>query len=344
MQGKENLTLKISRLCEDLPECSQSFLLETGTELANTTRLEYAKELGYFFDFLINYVPLFAEYERTDFKISDLAKVTSQDISRYLTLFKNQGKSERTIARKRASVSSFFSYLVANRMLAFNPVTAAVKVKIHESDEVLHLNIDEQISFLNAVDNGEGLTKRQSKLHSRYRLRDTALITLLLDTGIRVSELHGIDVSDLDLDSCSVVVTRKGGRIQTIYYSDESRDALIDYLTSRDIEHDKLLKNHSPLFTTNQGARLSVRAIEQLVKKYAESNIPGKGSKISPHKLRSSFAMAFYGEERDLLLLQRKLGHKNIQTTNVYAKATDTQMEETRSVLSEARKRKKRKK
>ena len=195
MLEKENLTKKIMKFCNDLPEFCSPFLLETGTEMANTTRLAYAHELDWFFDYLINYKPDFDGLDKKDIDLDRLKTVTSQDISRYLTIYRDQGRSERTVARKRAALSRFFTYLTANRLIAFNPVAAAVKVKIHQSDEVLHLNMKEQVRFLEAIDNGTGLTKRQLKAHERYRLRDVTLVTMLLDTGMRVSELHGIDIA-----------------------------------------------------------------------------------------------------------------------------------------------------
>ena len=99
------------------------------------------------------------------------------------------------------------------------------------------------------------------------------------------------------------------------------------------------ITSKTPLFVTQSGARITVRSIERLVKKYASAAVPGKGQKISPHKLRSSFAMGFYEEEKDILALQRKMGHKSIVATNYYAKATDQKMQETRNVMADRRKR-----
>ena len=161
---------------------------------------------------------------------------------------------------------------------------------------------------------------------------------MLLDTGMRVSELNRINIEDVDFEDCSVVIVRKGGNIQTIYFSDETKGALNDYLEERTAKLHVLAKQ-DPLFTTLKNERLSIRAIENLVKKYTTSSLPGIGNKLSPHKMRASFAMAYYEEEKDILALQRKLGHKNLAATNIYAKATDTKMKETRSVLENMRKR-----
>lgn len=322
--------------CDILPECCESFLLETGTEMALSTRIAYARELNWFFDYLIEYTPYFSVLKKRDITINDIKEITSQDISRYLTVYRDLGKKDRTVARKRASLSRFFNYLTNNRLIPFNPVLASVKVKIHQSDEVIHLNIEEQNEFIDAIYNGDTLDDNKKKYHDRFRVRDYALILLLLDTGMRVSELHGIDIQDIDFDNCSVIVTRKGGNIQTIYFSDETKYALLDYIENKRLKF-PYISAADPLFTTLKGERLSIRAIEVLVKKYATATLSGKGQNISPHKMRSSFAMAFYGETKDILALQRKLGHKNITATNIYAKATDKKMQETRNILSNLR-------
>jgi len=330
---------KLIQYADLLPAFCEPFLLETGTEMAITTRLAYANELNHFFDWIILNKPEFCECTKKDFSLDQLKMVSSQLISSYISKYLDNNHAERTVARKRAALSSFFSYMVKNKRLEYNPVAASTKVKIHQSDEVIHLNIDEQVQFLDAIESGEGLDVKKLTYHDRYKTRDLALIMLLLDTGIRVSELHGIDVDDIDFDNASVLVTRKGGDHQTIYFSDETSGYLLEYLDERKIE-EHIDKVKGPFFVTKQGARLSVRAIQVLVKKYSTASLPGKGSLMTPHKMRSSFAMEYYDSTKDILALQRKLGHKNIQTTNIYAKATDKKMAETRSILSEKRNRK----
>lgn len=331
-----NTTKKLLEYCNKLPDCCQSFLLETGTETASSTRLAYAVELFAFFKYLISYSPVFCEKQLKDIEVNDIKLITSQDISRYLTILKDKGLKERTLARKRAALSSYFGYLTNNKIVDYNPVLAAIKVKIHQSDEVVHIDIDEQIKLLKSVEMGDDLTPKQQIYHDRYKLRDYAIILLLLDTGIRVSELHGINIEDVDFENSSVIIVRKGGNVQTIYFSDETGMVLEQYIDVRK-QKDVTLLSSEPLFVTLKGARLGVRAIENLVKKYTTTSLPGIGNRLSPHKMRASFAMAFYEEEKDILALQRKLGHKNLAATNIYAKATDKKMKETRSVLEKKR-------
>lgn len=336
MKEKESSTSKIIALCNELPNACESFLLETGTEIATSTRLAYARELKYFFEYLISYSPAFCDKELKNFEISDIRMITSADISRYLTIGQSKGAADRTLARRRAAISRFFTYLADNRKIEFNPVHAASKIKIHTDDEVVHLDLEEQVHFLESVETGSGLTGKAIAHHERYKLRDIALITFLLDTGMRVSEVNSCDIKDIDFDICAVHIIRKGGNKQTIYFSDETRDLLQDYIDSRKNKNLTLTEDE-PLFVTSTGSRLAVRSIQDLMKKYS-STFSCAYDSLSPHKMRSSFAMAYYEETKDILALQKKLGHKNLSATNIYAKATDKKMRETRDTLSNKRK------
>lgn len=328
---------KLIQLVDTLPECCYSFLLETGTERALSTRISYARELKRFFDWLILSHPDFCIFdEAKDIPETLLSHITSQDISRYTTQYKDEGHKERSTALKRNALSAYFGYMVDNRKIEYNPVVASAKIKIHTSDTVIYLNIDEQNRFMDAVYNGTGLTKHQQELHERYRLRDIAMVSLMLDTGMRVSELCGINLIDVSLEDASVIVTRKGGNLQTLYYSDDTKGMLDDYIEYRRMYNPTLMMSE-PLFVNLKNERLTTNGVWRLVTKYASAALPGKGDKISPHKLRSSFAMELYRAKQDILLVQRSLGHKNLTATNIYAKATDAEMRNARNVLADIR-------
>ena len=157
-------------------------------------------------------------------------------------------------------------------------------------------------------------------------------IFLFLDTGLRVSELASINVKDLSLDDYSVVVQRKGrNKIQMIYYSDESAEYITDYLNERKARR-LIYHGDDPLFISNRGTRISVREIQLMLKKYVAAALPEKAQSISPHKLRSSFAMEFYrSTDKDILTLQKRMGHKSIMTTNIYAKAAEAEDKDMRN-------------
>ncbi len=326
MSYEENIYENINKI----PECCRNFILTTGAEKSVSTRSSYLDEIRHFFDYIIKKSDVLKglEYEQINKEI--LEDITSEDISRYITHCMDQGLKEKTVARKRAALSSLFNYLVKNKIISFNPVLASTKVKIHQSDELTYIDIKQQNLLLNCVENGSGLDDKKLLYHEKYKARDTAIIMLLLDTGMRVSELHNLDIADFNSKECSVTVLRKGGNTQTLYFSDETTDLIKASLAER-----TMLNGDDPLFVTKKGDRLSIRAIQELVKKYTAAS----GKKLSPHKLRTSFAMEYYDETKDILDLQRKLGHKSLAATNIYAKATDKKMRETRNVMAEKRKR-----
>ena len=181
---------------------------------------------------------------------------------------------------------------------------------MHEKP-IIRLEPDEVATLLDIVENGEGLTEKQKQYHKKNVLRDMAILVLFLTTGIRVSELVSLNIKDLDFKNNSFVVTRKGGNRVVLYFDEETAEALTDYLEERKGEGSYELP--SPLFLSMQGKRITVRSVENMVKKYAALAAPLK--KISPHKLRSTFGTMLYGETGDIYLVADVLGHKDVNTT-----------------------------
>ena len=164
------------------------------------------------------------------------------------------------------------------------------------------------------------LTGRQKAFHQRTNERDTAILTLFLGTGIRISELVGLNVEDVNFESNSFTVTRKGGNRVVLYFSDEVAVALLKYLEVR--SNEKVPHEEHALFLSLQKRRISVRATENLVKKYAKLVSPLK--KITPHKLRSTYGTSLYRETHDIYVVAEVLGHKDINTTKKhYAALSD---------------------
>ena len=148
-----------------------------------------------------------------------------------------------------------------------------------------------------------------------------AIVTLLLGTGMRVSECVGIDINDIDFDINGVKIIRKGGNEMVVYFGEEVEKALRDYLEERKAADPKP-GNENALFLSIQNKRIGVRAVEKLVKKYAGKVTTLK--KISPHKLRSTYGTTLYNETGDIYLVADVLGHKDVNTTKKhYAQMQD---------------------
>jgi site-specific recombinase XerD len=234
----------------------------------------------------------------------------------YLQYYKRDGKeytnSPEGRARKLSCLRCFYDYFLKNKMLNTNPARQVDVPKIKEHN-IIRLEPNEVAELLDQVESGEKLTKKQLESYQKTRFRDIAILTLLLGTGIRVSECVGLNLTDVNFDDYSIRIIRKGGNEDVVYFGDEVADALFDYL-----ENDRDFKipeegHEDALFISIKNTRLSVRSIERMVKKYT-SNVTSL-KKITPHKLRSTFGTNLYQETGDIYLVADTLGHKDVNTT-----------------------------
>ena len=192
--------------------------------------------------------------------------------------------------------------------------------KLHEK-EIIRLDVDETAELLDYIEHaGDQLTGQKKHYYEKTRLRDLAIVTLLLGTGIRVSECVGLDVTDIDFKNDAIRVVRKGGSEMMIYFGEEVEKALLDYLEERD-SITPVAGHENALFYSTQRKRIGVQAVENMVKKYAHEITTTK--KITPHKLRSTYGTTLYKETGDIYLVADVLGHKDVNTTRKHYAAMD---------------------
>lgn len=328
VEERDNVnTMKLRAVLRELPEFCSEFFVGIGTRTSVLTRLNYAYDLRTFFNYLLNEVRKFKGETMDTFGYQTLSLVTSQDIENfvdYVSLYfkddQERTNTERGKYRKLAAVRSLFKYLYNHDKIAQDVASKVSLPKIHEK-EIIRLDVNEVADLLDEAESGDLLTGRQKAFHQRTNARDTAILTLFLGTGIRISELVGLNVEDVNFENNSFTVTRKGGNRVVLYFSDEVALALLKYLEIRD--SDKELPNEErALFVSLQKRRISVRATENLVKKYARLISPLK--KITPHKLRSTYGTSLYRETHDIYVVAEVLGHKDINTTKKhYAALSD---------------------
>jgi site-specific recombinase XerD len=204
-----------------------------------------------------------------------------------------------------------YNYFHVHEIIEKNPAAIVKTPKIHEK-EIIRLDADEVAMLLDQVDSGDSMSARQKTYHEKTRTRDLALMTLLLGTGIRVSECVGLDVGDVDFKNDGIKVRRKGGYETIVYFGTEVEDALLDYMDERDFIIPEP-GHEDALFLSLQNRRITVRAVENLVKKY--SKLVTTVKKITPHKLRSTYGTSLYKETGDIYLVADVLGHKDVNTT-----------------------------
>lgn len=325
---KKNIQKLRSLLLELPPYCKDFFRgIEPNTQ--SRTRIAYAYDLNVFFTFLMNSNPSAQKFgEIKNIPIEFLDQLQPVDIEEYMDYLKyrdEDGKEifnkDEGILRKISSLRSFYNYFYRTSRIDNNPTQRILMPKLHEKP-IIRLDIDEVASMIDQAESGENLTDMQKRFHEKTKVRDVAILTLLLGTGIRVSECVGLNINDVDFVNDGLRVHRKGGKESTVYFGDEVEKALKEYMEQRRhvIAADG---SEEALFLSLQNKRASVRSIENLVKKYAKIVTPLK--KITPHKLRSTYGTSLYRETGDIYLVASVLGHNDVNTTRKHYAALEDQ-------------------
>lgn len=330
-QRANEVVLKTREMLHSMPQTCAGYLLSIEPRTTPLTRYVYLCSLKIFFEYLTRENPFFADKQIRLFTPADLESITVADITmylEYLTLYMKDDDSvvtngDASRMTKMIAVRGYFGYLFKNNLLS-KDVTRAVDIPRRREKPILRMELDEVARMLDLVEseNAFGEDSRQSRYNEHTRKRDFAILTLFLGTGIRVSELVGLDINDIDFNVNGFLVTRKGQKMTVLYFSDEVSDILKDYLEYRN-QQSPLPGHENALFLSLQNKRMSVRAVENMVKKYATLASPLK-RRLSPHKLRSTFGTNLYNETGDIYLVADVLGHSDVNTTRKhYADMTD---------------------
>jgi Site-specific recombinase XerD len=318
--------VKLRTLLENLPPFCKDFFRGIEPTTSSRTRIAYAYDLGVFFEFLVHSNSSLKDTAITDLKLEILDQIKAVDIEEYLeylSYYRSEDKehlnAENGKKRKLVSLRSFYNYFFKKERISTNPASLISVPKLHEK-AIIRLEIDEVAKLLDEVESAGNMTKAQQKYHEKTRIRDLALMTLLLGTGIRVSECVGLDLNDVDFENNGIKIRRKGGYEVVIYFGEEVREALLQYIEER--KRIIPCEGHTnALFLSMQQKRINVRSVENLVKKYA--SVVTKLKKITPHKLRSTYGTSLYQETGDIYLVADVLGHKDVNTTKKHYAAME---------------------
>lgn len=322
-------TLRLREILKTLPPFAKDFFRAVEPTTSARTRISYAYDIRVFFNFLIECNPVYKDYTSDQFTIQDLERIEPTDIEEYLDYLKvYQGtddklvtNGEKGLARKFSALRTFYRYFYRRHIIEKNPTTLVDMPKQHEK-AIVRLDSDEVAMLLDYVEScGEQLTGQKKVYYEKTKERDLAILTLLLGTGIRVSECVGLDLNDVDFKNDGIKVTRKGGNEMVVYFGDEVRFALENYMLNARAATTPLPGHENALFLSTQRKRIGIQAVENMVKKYARQVTPNK--KITPHKLRSTYGTSLYKETGDIYLVADVLGHKDVNTTKKHYAALD---------------------
>lgn len=328
---------QLTSLLHELPDFCMQYFDSLEYTKQPRTKVAYAMDIKGFFEYLCFNSNLFNYESIKEFNIKDLEKLSGQDINNYMRYVKAYSRdgsvvtnSEKAAKRKLCSLRGMYNFFFRYQLITSNPTQLVDMPKIHEQ-AITRLDVNEVSEFLDNVESGNKLSLNQLKRHEKLKNRDLALLTLMLGTGIRVSECVGLDINDVDFDNDRIKVVRKGGTESFVYFGDEVHEALFNYLQER-----KTLNpepgHENALFISSKNKRLCVRSVELLVKKYSQTVTTVKH--ITPHKLRSTYGTNLYQESQDIYLVADVLGHKDVNTTRRhYAEIVDENKRSARNIV-----------
>lgn len=316
---------KIEQLLEELPPFCADYFLGVESRTSSQTRLKYAYDLRIFFDFLTQ--KKYRGVSMQDMTLQHIESVNHHDIElflSYLSHYRFRDKylscDERAKARKLSAVRAMFKYFFSKGMIEVDNSAKVPTPKLHDK-EIIRLDASEVSKLITTAETGSGLSPHAVGYHTKTKVRDTAILTLFLGTGIRISELVGLNDDSFNFKENSFLVTRKGGNQAILFFSNEVKYALQEYIAEK-ANDPKVPDDEKAFFLSMQYKRINVRTVEILVKKYSKLVSPLK--KITPHKLRSTYGTRLYNETGDIYIVADVLGHRDINTTKKhYAAITE---------------------
>ena len=256
---------------------------------------EYEFDLNIFHEFLEK------RYKTKEINIENIREVNISDLHAFIShLTKTRGNSNKTKARKISCLKSYFKWLKRYNMIKDNPTLELESPKIEKRLPV-YLTLEDSKKLLDAAKDNS---------------RDYCILTLFLNTGLRLSELTSINIDKINKDTLTII--GKGNKERTVYLNNACLSAIENYTQERD-------SKEKALFLSNRKTRISQKAVEHLLDKYLEiAGLSGKG--YSPHKLRHTAATLMYQNGVDIRALQEILGHESIATTQIYTHTNQDQL------------------
>ncbi len=333
---------KVEELLLDLPDYCRTFLVGREGKMSPLTRLTYVYRLHKFFEYLSQQHPRLKGKPTQEITLNDLDSLETEDLERFASWIRHGGASdglenrESSVNNYLSALNMFWRYFVTHGRLKHNPA-ADVERGGKGSHTIIRLNNDQEDEFMDSVSAGLGLTRHQSAYHDKTAIRDTAICLTLMRTGLRVSELVGLNVEDVNFDEACLHIIRKRNKEDLIFFDDEVREALREWLEQRKMFQPDPGEHALFLVTIGKykGKRISTRSVQLLVKKYAMAGSPSVGSSITPHKLRATYATDMLKATGNVALVQAALNHESPTTTMMYADKRTMDLKRARNILSD---------
>lgn len=333
---KENdMYLECEKLEDGLPRFLRGFFSYLKGNVLPATRLAYLHDIMFFFKYLIEETDLTQAKTPDKIKLSDLEEVQAVDVNMFLDycrrykvdtgdtvyVYENSNKS---LARKKSSVSVLFKYLYHDGLLDKNITDGFDPIRVPRPGEreIKALQDDEVMLMLDAVSAGSGLTEREHAYWEKTKKRDKAILILFLTYGLRLSELQQLNISSFNFHRGEFIIYRKRGKESVMPLNQSATAVLHDYIDNeRDLISISRDEDSDALFLSLQGRRMTERQIRELVKKYTAIALhTTKRAGYSPHKLRATAASSLIGRGNSIFDVAALLDHEQVTTTQLYAR------------------------
>lgn len=336
---------RIEELLDELPEYCRAFTLNRQDRTQIRTRKENLRDIKVFFTFMVTQNPALASMGTKNIPADALERLSVADfddftswLAKYTLSCEDGDKttyenSRVSIKRKLSSVRALYKFLYDREYISSNPCLRKEMPKIPKKDASTTkiLEKHQREPFFHAVEEAyekatekidkeietKGAATKRTLLLPAIAMRDRAMIYLLISTGMRLSELCGIDCTDYSRELGTINIIRKGGKTDEVYLSEKAQDALDTYLDEFRYQFEPNNDNYQAMFLSERKTRITPRSVELVVKHIADVSL-GTNNKISPHRLRATFGTEYYEQTHDIRATSIAMGHESMQTTATF--------------------------
>lgn len=335
----DNIVLKEQEIifrCEDienqLPRFLRGYFIYLKGNVLPMTRLAYLGDVLFFFEYLVNETDLTSADNPKDVTLSELNNIKAVDVNIFIDYCRRYTKEKengiyiyennnKTLARKKSSVSVMFKQLYRDELLDKNITDGFDPIRVPKAQEreIKALQDNEVMVMLDAVSTGNGLTKKEHQYWEKTKKRDKAILILFVTYGLRLSELQQLNVSSFNFTRGEFKIYRKRDKESVMPLNKSVTAAVEDYILNERKEIGDIVDKDA-LFLSLQGTRMSSRQIRTLVKKYTSIGMQtSRSGGYSPHKLRATAATSLIGRGNSIFDVQALMDHEQVTTTQLYA-------------------------
>ena len=328
------ITKKCEEIEETLPSFMRGFFMYLKGNVLPMSRLAYLQDIKFFCNYLIDDTDLTEAEKAKDIKLSDFQKIKAVDVNIFIdhcrkytvetddniTVYEN---SNKTLARKKSSVSVLFKQLYRDELLEKNITDGFDPIRVPKPGEreIKALQDDEVMIMLDAVSTGAGLTEKEHQFWEKTKKRDKAILVIFLTYGLRLSELQQLNISSFNFNRGEFKIYRKRGKESIMPLNQSVTMVVKDYINNERKSDENVADEHKDaLFLSLRGKRMTERQIRELVKKYTSIGMKtSRKAGYSPHKLRATTATSLIGRGNSIFDVQALLDHEQVTTTQLYA-------------------------